>query len=1079
MSNSHILIVDDELIIAQNIQNHLKNLGYNVVGIAINGAEAINQAGKLRPNLVLMDINLSGEMDGITAADQIRASYHIPVIYLTAYADDEILARAKVTEPFGYILKPFSLKELRSTIETALYKHQSELALLKANRSLKILSECNQVLVRVEDEAALLHETCRILVETGGYRLAWVGLVEHDQQKSVRPVAQAGDSEDYLKTIRISWANNKYGRGPTGRAIRNKKPVICRDILTDPHYTPWRESAQSYGYTSSIALPLLVNGQPLGALNIYAAEPDAFDQTDIELLQELTNDLAYGLLALRTRAQHQQMEEVLLRQQARLNSIFRVAPVGIGVTVNRVLTEVNDYLCQMVGYPAEQLIGQSARILYPTQADFDFVGREKYRQIAAHGIGTVETCWQCKNGRIIDVLLSSTPLVPDDLAAGVTFTALNITERKQTAETLARERNLLRALIDLLPYPVYAKDAAARKTLSNRADLYNIGVTTESEVLGKTDFDLFPQDIAANFYADDQLVLQTGQSVLNREEIILVDGQSRWYLTSKVPLRDSSGQVIGLVGVGHDITERKLAEESLRENENRYRRLLESVTDYIYTVQLDQGRPVSTTHGPGCAGVTGYTPEEYAATPYLWYTMVHEDDQAAVIAQAAQVSAGEMLPPLEHRIIHKNGSIRWVRHTAVPRYNENGQLVAYDGLITNITERKLAEEEKERLQVELVQAQKLEALGRLTGGIAHDFNNMLTAINGFAELAQHRLPEDSPLQEMLGYILDSGQRAANLVRQLLAFSRKQIIEPKIMNLNALITDLNKMLQRIITETIKIETVLSPDLYPIKMDPAQVEQIIVNLVVNARDALPQGGKLTIKTANVILDETYTALHPDTPPGNYILLTISDNGQGISEAILPHIFEPFFTTKKPDKGTGLGLAMVYGIVKQNHGDIEVYSKAGEGTVFKIYLPCLTDTTQQSPRPSAATLLPTGSETILLAEDDPEVRQLTRQILVEQGYTVLETTDGLEALERAQKYTQPIDLLLTDVVMPGLNGKVLAEKLARTRPNIKILFISGYTDDTIAHHGVLESGIILLQKPFSAADLSYKIRTILDTP
>ena len=1196
MTTPRILVVEDDLIVAQSIKNHLTNLGYNVAGMINQGQTAIEEVGALQPDLVLMDIKLPGKIDGITAAGEIHARYNTPVVYLTAYADDEILARAKMTEPFGYILKPFGVKELHSTIETALYKHQAEQALRRAyqdwetffqavshpviildpqqcilranhralevvnkpedevigqkcyqffyqpgtksapddcpfeelcrsgrsetvememealggtflvsctpvmdqagqlekvihiatdisqrkqaeqalakvNQALHLLSDCNQALIRAKDETDLLNKICRITVEEGGYRLAWVGFAQYDSIQSVQPVAWAGVKADYFEALQIGWGDNEYGGSPTGQAIRTGQPAICANAHTDLSCAPWRAIAQKYGYASSIALPLIDNEQTLGVLNIYAAAPNAFDQQEVELLRELADDVAYGIITLRLRAEHQ-------RSESTLRSIFRAAPIGIGLVVNRVLLQVNDLFCKMTGYSREELIGQSSRLVYPSDEEFEYVGREKYRQIGEHDVGTVETRFQCKDGTIIDILLSSAPLNPQDLSAGVMFTALDITERKHTQEALVHERTLLRTLIDLLPYPIYAKDAQARKTLANQADLFNMDVPNEAAALGKTDFDIYPPNLATKFYADDQTVIETGQPIINREEVIVVQGQPHWHLTTKVPLRDQDGQVIGLVGVGHDISERKQMEDALRASEQRYKRLLDSVTDYIYAVQLEHGRPVSTSHGPGCQAVTGYTPEEYIADPYLWYQMIYEDDRQAVTDQADRVAAGEFVLPLEHRIIHKDGSVRWVRNTPVPRHNENGELVAYDGLISDITERKLAEEEKEKLQAELVQAHKMEAIGRLTGGIAHDFNNMLTAINGFAELAKHRLPPDNPLQEMLGYILDSGNRAANLVRQLLAFSRKQIIEPKILNLNTLIIDFNKILQAIIGEDIKIETVLTPNLWPVKMDPAQVEQIIINLAANARDAMPDGGKLVIKTDNVILDQTYTASHPDTPPGQYVLLSVIDTGVGISAGLLPHIFEPFFTTKQVDKGTGLGLATVYGIVKQNQGDIQVESKEGQGTTFKIYLPCAEAMAQPMPTLASNLVMPVGHETILLVEDEAEVRHLARQVLTGQGYKVLESANGQEALQVVSSYTDPIHLLLTDVVMPGLNGKALAEQLARTRPNLKIIYISGYIDEAIAHHGVLEPGIILLQKPFSPTELARKVRDVLDT-
>ncbi|MFQ5614405.1 MAG: GAF domain-containing protein, partial [Anaerolineae bacterium] len=385
--------------------------------------------------------------------------------------------------------------------------------------------------------------------------------------------------------------------------------------------------------------------------------------------------------------------------------------------------------------------------------------------------------------------------------------------------------------------------------------------------------------------------------------------------------------------------------------------------------------------------------------------------------------------------------------------------------------------ERRRLEEQYHQAQKMESVGRLAAGIAHDFNNLLTAINGFAALLQRELQPDDPRQESVSKILGSGQRAADLVRQLLAFSRKQVIEPKVLNLKTVVADMDKLLRRIIGEDIALEANCAPDLWPVQVDPAQMEQVIVNLAVNARDAMPEGGKLSIETSNVILDQGYARQHAEVSPGEYVLLAVSDTGVGMREEVKAHIFEPFFTTKEVSKGTGLGLATVFGIVKQSGGHIWVYSEEGQGATFKVYLPRAKETAPSLSGPVVGAEMPSGHETILLVEDDKGVRDLARRVLHTQGYTLLEAEDGQAALQLAARHAGPIHLLLTDVIMPGLSGKALAEQLAQTRPDLKILFISGYTDDAIAHHGVLVPGVALLPKPFSLIDLAHKVRAALD--
>jgi PAS domain S-box-containing protein len=389
------------------------------------------------------------------------------------------------------------------------------------------------------------------------------------------------------------------------------------------------------------------------------------------------------------------------------------------------------------------------------------------------------------------------------------------------------------------------------------------------------------------------------------------------------------------------------------------------------------------------------------------------------------------------------------------------------------------DQERQRLEEQYYQSQKMDAIGQLTAGIAHDFNNLLTAVNGFTELLGLQLPPDDPLQEYVGKVLDSGQRAADLVGHLLAFARKQILEPQVLDLNAVVAQVEVMLRRIIGEHIELKTILAPDLWPVKVDAAHIEQVIVNLAVNARDAMPGGGKLTIETANVVLDEAYVASHLGAKPGDYVLLAVSDTGVGMSQEVQAHIFEPFFTTKKRGEGTGLGLATVYGIVKQSDGDIQVYSEEGHGTSFKIYLPSTKETVQPLHRPGIEEKLPPGNETILLVEDDAGVRDLARLLLQERGYSVLEAKNGQEALRLAAGHSGPIHLLLADVVMPGMNGMSIAESLIKAHPGLKILFMSGYTNGAIAYQDRFKPDAAFLQKPFSNMALARKVRQVLDAP
>jgi signal transduction histidine kinase len=397
----------------------------------------------------------------------------------------------------------------------------------------------------------------------------------------------------------------------------------------------------------------------------------------------------------------------------------------------------------------------------------------------------------------------------------------------------------------------------------------------------------------------------------------------------------------------------------------------------------------------------------------------------------------------------------------------------------DVTDRKQAEEEKEKLRAQLQQAMKMEAVGRLAGGVAHDFNNLLTAILGNVSLALRKLPPSDPAGSLLAEANKAAESAASLTQQLLAFSRKQIIKPEDLDLNTLIGDMEKMLARLIGENIEMRTVPGEDLGPVKVDAGQFERILVNLAVNARDAMPEGGKLLVETGNVDLDEAYCVMHPYVRPGRFVMLAVSDTGHGMSEEVKRQIFEPFFTTKPKGTGTGLGLATIYGVVKQADGSIEVESEVGKGTTFKIYLPRVEGAAARPPVPSPPMEPLEGSETVLLVEDEEIVRNLGVRILAELGYRVMHAGNGDEAMELARGHGERIDLLLTDVVMPGMSGSELANRLTRTRPETKVLFTSGYTEDAIVHHGVLDEGVSFIGKPYSPSALARKVREALDSP
>jgi PAS domain S-box-containing protein len=528
---------------------------------------------------------------------------------------------------------------------------------------------------------------------------------------------------------------------------------------------------------------------------------------------------------------------------------------------------------------------------------------------------------------------------------------------------------------------------------------------------------------------------------------------------SSIDLIELDGEIC-LLSMVIDITERKRANAALRDSEERYRLIAEHSRDLIALLD-GQGHVLYAS--PSHQYVLGYAPIELIGQ--LAIDNVHPDDRDLIGRERAKLASQDHIQ-VTVRARHANGDWLWMEISSSALDQYGGTL----NVSRDVTERK-------RLEAQLLQAQKIETVGRLAGGIAHDFNNLLTAITGYADLAIEALAPTNPVRGDIEELRKAADRATSLTRQLLAFARKQRIEPRVLDLNQLILNMREFIRRLIGEHIELITLPAADLGSVQADASQIEQVIVNLVVNARDAMPQGGRLAIETANVVLDPSYAVGYIDLVAGRYVLLTVGDTGVGMDAVVKQHLFEPFFTTKAIGKGTGLGLATCYGIVKQHGGSIQAYSELGRGTLMKVYLPRID--APPDPPPSADTRASSrGHETILLVEDEPAVRDLAARALREQGYTVLEASDGLEALRIAeQEQDARIDLLLTDVVMPRMGGRALAERMSAIRPGIKVLFTSGYTEDAILHAGQLANGTHFLHKPFSLAGLGRKVRGILD--
>lgn len=680
-----------------------------------------------------------------------------------------------------------------------------------------------------------------------------------------------------------------------------------------------------------------------------------------------------------------------------------------------------------------------------------------------HEILNYENRYQCIDGSYRWIEWRSRPFGKTIYAA-----ARDITERKRAEEQLRTSHELLSAFIKHSPIYAFIKevtDSDSRTLWASENYREMIGIPG-SQMAGKTMAELFPAEFAAKIVADDLQAIKSEQILHLDEEL-----QGRRYTTIKFPI--NLGETRYLAGYTIDVTEHLLAEEALRRSEETFRNIVQASPMGIHLYEIQSDNRLVFIGGNEAAD-----------------RLLSTDHQALIgksIEDAFPSLAGSDIPPRYRRaalygenwhsehVDYEDKQIKGAFEVFVFQMSPGRVAV----LFNEITERRRAEQERERLQAELTLAQKMESVGRLAGGVAHDFNNMLGVIIGHTDLAMRNLQIDEPLMEQLRHIRSAAERSADLTRQLLAFARKQPITPKILELNDTIAGIMDLLRRLSGEAVELEWRPAQHACVVKVDPSQIDQILVNLCVNARDAIADTGMIRIETQRTVITEAWCEGHPGLSPGEYVLLKVSDNGCGIAPEDMEHLFEPFFTTKKTGQGTGLGLATVYGIVKQNNGYIDVASELGRGTSFTIYLPAQEESPTVSGNEREPQMEAPPPGTILVVEDEPMILEITSQMLHFLGYSVLTAATPDEALDKADSYGETINLLMTDVVMPDMNGQDLAMQIVMNSPNLKTLFMSGYTADVITLNGLLEEGVNFIQKPFSLEELDTVLRKLLRSP
>jgi PAS domain S-box-containing protein len=752
--------------------------------------------------------------------------------------------------------------------------------------------------------------------------------------------------------------------------------------------------------------------------------------------------------------------ETLLRQsEEKYAKMVHSSPDAITLRSlpDRRYLEINEGFARLTGYTAEEVLGKT-----PGELNL-WVEREPHRttlqKLEADGQVTGEEFrFRTKSGEIRYGRVSAVRVTMNGRQCMLSATH-DITDRKRAEEALSQLASIVES----------SDDAIVGKTLDGKIVSWNAGAEriygyTASEVIGQPVNILVPEE-QRDEVPEILRKLSRDERIHHYETVRVRKGGQRIHVSVTIsPVKDAEGVIIGASAIARDITERKRVEEKLQESESHFRSLVHDAPYGIYRVTVD-GRLLHV--NPALVKMLGYESAQELMACNVEKEICRDPEAHQRLHQS--YSQKQDFRDIEAEWRRKDGKIITVKMTGHPVLDKDLSPAYFEVFAEDITERR-------SLERQLLQSQKMEAVGRLAGGVAHDFNNLLGVILGHSDLLDQQIGADNRLRRSVEATRHAAERAAALTTQLLAFSRKQVIEPAVIDLNASVMEIEKMLHRVIGEDIELAIRPQSGLWRVKADPGQLNQVLMNLAINSRDAMPNGGKLVIETANVELDDTYGRQHLGAKPGPHVMLAVSDTGIGMDSETLSHIFEPFFTTKETGKGTGLGLSMVYGIIKQSNGYIMAYSEPGRGTTFKIYLP-RTEESVSLPHKEQQEIR-RGTETVLVVEDEPALRELTCLLLEDAGYEVLESSEVEDALETAKNVQRKIDLLLTDIVMPGLDGRELASQMVLLRPNLKVLYMSGYTDDVIVDRGVLTPGTMLVQKPFTKRTLLQKVRETLDS-
>jgi PAS domain S-box-containing protein len=932
-------------------------------------------------------------------------------------------------------------------------------------------SQISRAGLRSHTRLQLLNEIVRILVERGGFAMAsasWYDPDSHD----LKPVAWFGDAAGHDDLIRVFGYERPEGKGPGGTAFRTGVCYLCQDLLEHPRTGPWPEAAAS-GWRAWAVIPLLMGGMPCGIVSAYSHEARIFGPEEEALFEQVASDVSATLERLDTEEKRRELESALTTSERRLKLAMDAAAIGIfewDMITGQVFWD--EYSQRLFGYAPGDFDGTFAGFadrIHPN----DRAGVEQVIAATAPFTHEFRIIWPDGS---VHWISSRGEFTHDETGrpvrlCGATF---DICDRKRAEAALHESEERLRQAVRVSGIGIFDHDHVKKEIYWSPEQRAIHGQDAESPVT----LDVYYSRVHP---ADRERIVEqirrahdpAGDGLFDAENrLLLPDGSVRWISTRSQTFFEGQGEdrhPVRTVGAVTDITEWRRSEEEQR----KLASVVEMSTEFIGIATIDANVIYLNNAAMRMVGIANLEEAQrktiFDFVPEMSRRQLYEDLYPALAHDSCWSGETQLLHFRTRALID-------VAFTAFYIRDDRGTPLYIATVTRDITERKKAAADKAKLEASLAQAQKLESIGRLAGGVAHDFNNMLTVILGFAELGRAKASSPDIVRSHLDEIAKAAQRSKQITEQLLGFSRQQFIVPKPSDLNSIIKDLQNPLARLIGEDIELLFVPDPNLWRTLLDSSQINQILLNLSVNARDAMSKGGKLAIETANVRVNEEDAQSQADCTPGDYVMVTVSDNGRGMSRDTQAHLFEPFFTTKEKGKGTGLGLATVYGIVKQNRGFIHVYSELGQGTTFKIYFPRLSGADELAEPPRAS--VPTGAGSVLLVEDDDLVRTVTTAALQSIGYTPLVAASAPEALRICEQFGGDIRLILTDVVMPEMTGAEFRDRVQVLYPNIQVLFMSGYTSEVIVTHGVLKKGVQFIQKPFSIEQLARKIGEMLES-